>query len=489
LLHATLEATADGIVVMDLAGRIVSCNSRFATVWNYPPEVLERSDSEEMMAYAATQVTHPESFLECIRQRQSAPEVEGFDIVELKDGRTFERYQFPQKVNEECVGVVVSFHDITERKRTEADLARLAAIVASSDDAIIGKTLEGIITSWNQGAQRIFGYIADEVIGRSILLLIPPHLHTEETTILSRLRRGERIEHFETVRLKKNGEPIDVSLTVSPIYGRDGSIIGASKIARDITDRKRAEAERAMLLERERVARAEAEAANRARDEFLAIVSHELRTPLHSMMGWAELLMTDSVDPESMKQGLAIILRNIHMQTRLIKDLLDVSRIITGKMDLQIHPVKLEQILRESVEAIRPEAESKGIALGIEIESDLDSVPGDAQRLQQCVWNLLSNAVKFTPSGGTIEVRLTASDTQALVQVRDTGIGIQADFLPHVFERLRQASSSAARSGGLGLGLSIVRHIVELHGGTISAESAGEGQGATFTIALPRTAE
>jgi PAS domain S-box-containing protein len=487
LLHATLESTADGIVALDLAGRVVTCNTKFTGIWRYPAELFDRADRDEMMAYAARQVKDSEAFLECIRRRQAEPEVEGFDIIEMKDGRTFERYQFPQKVNGECAGVVVTFRDITERKRDEVDLARLAAIVASSDDAIIGKTLEGVITSWNQGAQRLFGYAAEEVIGCSVLLLIPPYLHDEETMILSRLRHGERVEHFETVRLKKGGEPVNISLTVSPIHGRDGTIIGASKIARDITERKHAETERALLLQRERAARAEAEAANRARDEFLAIVSHELRTPLHSMMGWAELLTTDAVSPDDIKRGLEIILRNIRMQTRLINDLLDVSRIITGKLDLELRAVTLNQLLLDSVEMIYPEAESKGVALKTMIPSDVAPLPGDPQRLQQCIWNLLSNAVKFTPSGGEVEVRLTSSDTEACIEVRDTGIGISADFLPYVFDRLRQADSSATRGrAGLGLGLSIVRHIVELHGGTVKAESEGEGKGATFTITLPR---
>jgi PAS domain S-box-containing protein len=295
LLNATLESTADGIVAMDLAGRIISCNTKFAAVWGFPADVLERRDSGEMLAYAAAQVKD-EGFLECTQALRAAPETEAYDVIEMKDGRTFERYQFPQIINGKCVGVVVNFREATERKRAEATRARLADIVDSSQDAIISKTLDGIITSWNQGAEKLFGYHAEEVIGQPILILIPPNQHDEEPAILARLRRGERIEHYETVRVKKNGEMVHISLSVSPIRGADGTIIGASKIARDITERKAAEAEREQLLIREQAARAQAEAANRAKDEFVAIVSHELRTPLNPMIGWAQMLLAEKMD-------------------------------------------------------------------------------------------------------------------------------------------------------------------------------------------------
>jgi signal transduction histidine kinase len=204
------------------------------------------------------------------------------------------------------------------------------------------------------------------------------------------------------------------------------------------------------------------------------------------MLGWAELLVMDAVDKEGVKQGLEVILRNIRLQTRLVKDLLDVSRIITGKMNLDLHSVELERIIGDAVEAFRPEAEAKGVVLKALIEANVVSFTGDPQRLKQSVWNLLSNAVKFTPAGGEVRAQLAATDSHAVIQVSDTGNGIAPEFLPFVFERLRQGDSSTTRGGGgLGLGLSIVRHIVELHGGTVTAQSAGKGQGAIFTITLP----
>jgi PAS domain S-box-containing protein len=486
LLHATLESSADGIVAMDLSGRVISYNSKFVSFWQLPDELLERRDGRALMAHVAHQVEDPQNFWRRIEELQANPGLEAYDVLELKDGRVIERYRFPQMIDNRCVGIVVNFRDITERTRIEKDLGFFRAIVDSSDDAIISKTLDGIITSWNKSAERLFGYTAQEAIGQPVLMLIPPHLQDEEPMILAKLRRGERIEHFETVRVKKSGELMDISLTISPVRSRDGKIIGVSKIARDITERRKVERERAELLQRAEAARAEAEAANNAKDEFLAIVSHELRTPLTSMLGWAELLVTDAVDEAGVKQGLEVILRNIRLQTWLVKDLLDVSRIITGKMNLDVRSVELEPIIRDAVEAFCPEAQAKGVELRTSIEAQVSPFTGDPQRLQQCVWNLLSNAVKFTPAGGEVQVQLTATDSHAIIQVSDTGNGIAPEFLPFVFERLRQGDSSATRGGGgLGLGLSIVRHIVELHGGTITAQSEGKGKGATFTITLP----
>jgi len=685
---------------------------------------------------------------------------------------------------------------ITRLQRSEVAPHWLSAIIESADDAIISKTLEGVIASWNKGAERIFGYKADEIIGRSVLTLIPPELQSEEPGILARIRAGDRIEHYETVRVRKDGTRLDISLTVSPIRGADGRIIGASKIARDITERKAAQraidagrerlnlalsaahlgdwswdvktdlvtfseaaAEifgippgprltwtemRAMLDEEHRGpaqaaveqsisgrtdydieyritrpdgsrrwisakgravyeddrslqgmlgvvqditqrkrteealreqtealrtinevspiisaeldlhnivqavtdaateltgarfgsffynvlnvegasymlytlsgvpreafahfpmpratdlfgptfrgegvlriadvrkdprygknspyfgmpeghlpvtsylavpvvsrsgevmgglffghpeanvfgarheqivvglasqasvamdnarlyeaaqrARAEAEASaaenerlyrdaqesSRLKDEFLANVSHELRTPLTAILGWAHMLRTGQFDGDSASKAFETIERNARAQAQLIDDLLDVSRAITGKLRLDVRPVDPNVFIESAIEAVRPAAEAKGVRVQKIMDTGAVTVSGDPVRLQQVIWNLLSNAIKFTPKGGRVQVRMERVNSHVEIAVSDTGQGIPAEFLPHVFDRFRQADMGTTKKhGGLGLGLAIVRHLVELHGGTVKAESAGEGQGSTFTVMLP----
>jgi PAS domain S-box-containing protein len=374
---------------------------------------------------------------------------------------------------------------VTGHDNTEA-VVRLAAIVNSSDDAIVSKTLDGVITSWNPAAERMFGYTAAEAVGRSITLIIPFDRLSEEDEVLRRLRRGETVDHYETIRVRKDGALRNISVTVSPVRNAAGEIVGASKIARDITAQREAEAERGVLLAREQAARADAEKANRIKDEFLATLSHELRTPLNAILGWTRMLRARSLDPETSDRALETIDRNIQLLTRLVEDVLDVSRITTGTMRLDTRPVGLVPVIEAAVESVRPAARAKGIQIGVFLDSALGPVAGDASRLQQVVWNLVSNAIKFTPRDGRVEVHLEEHAWQAEIRVVDTGKGIAAEFLPRVFDRFTQADSSRTRAhSGLGLGLAIVRHLAELHGGTVSAESAGEGRGTTFTVRLP----
>ena len=364
--------------------------------------------------------------------------------------------------------------------------ARLAAIVESSDDVIVSKSLEGIIRSWNAGAERIFGYRAEETIGKHISLIIPPDRLDEETEILRRIRRGERIDHFETVRLRKDGARIDVSLTVSPMRDAAGNIVGALKIARDITEQKRAVDERLKLLDAERAARNVAERAGTMKDEFLATLSHELRTPLNAIYGWSQLLATGSLSEEETRQGIDAIQRNAKIQTQLIDDLLDMNRIISGKVRLDVQPTDLANVVDLAVESVRPAAEAKQIRLRKIVDPHAGPISGDPTRLQQIIWNLLSNALKFTPKEGSIEVLLQRVNSHVELTISDSGIGIKPDFIDSIFERFRQADASTTRShGGLGLGLSIVKNLVELHGGTVCAKSEGEGKGTTFIVAFP----
>ena len=380
----------------------------------------------------------------------------------------------------------------TKLQAHSSDLAsyRLAAIVESADDAIISKTLNGIITSWNKGAERVFGYTEDEMVGQPVLRLIPPDHQNEEPEILARLRRGQKIEHYETVRAHKDGHLLDISLTVSPIRAADGTIIGASKIARDISDRKAAEARLQSALAEAEEAKRQAEEANRLKDEFLTTISHELRTPLTAVMGWISMLRSGRLDEVAAYKALETIDRNVKAQAQLIEDLLDISRIVTGKMRIDTKPLNLSSIIHMAVDSIMPAAQAKGIRLQVIIDPSTGSVLGDRDRLQQVIWNLLSNAVKFTPAGGRVQIQMEPSESHVEVTISDNGIGVDPEFLPRIFERFSQEDSSNTRSyGGLGMGLSIVKYITELHGGTAKAFSEGTAKGTTFTVALPLAQE
>jgi PAS domain S-box-containing protein len=365
-------------------------------------------------------------------------------------------------------------------------LARLAAIVDCSDDAIVSKTLEGVITSWNRGAERIFGYTAAEAVGQHITLIIPEDRHGEESEVLARLVRGERIDHFETIRRAKDGRRVDISLTVSPVRNSAGRIIGASKVARDITDRRRLERERQTLLQRAQEARAEAEALSRSKDQFLATLSHELRTPLNAIYGWARMLDAGRLDEAAIRRATEAILRNAAAQVQLIEDLFDVSRVITGNMRLDVRPLDVAAVLEAALDTVRPAAAAKGVHLEAVVDPRAGAMMGDPGRIQQVAWNLLMNAVKFTPRGGRVDVRLRRASAHIELEVRDTGEGIAPEHMSRIFQRFGQAdSSSTRRYSGLGIGLALVRHLVDLHGGTVSVHSAGLGRGATFTVILP----
>ncbi|HYB99901.1 MAG TPA: ATP-binding protein [Candidatus Limnocylindrales bacterium] len=391
-----------------------------------------------------------------------------------------DRTQELERVNADLRAQMQSRHEL------EVAQARLAAIVESSDDAIVGKNLDGIVTSWNRGAQHLFGYTPEEMIGQSILKIIPADRVDEEREILSRLRRHERIDHFETIRRAKDGRLLNVSITVSPIHDSTGTIVGASKIARDITLQKRVEKEREILLANERAARSAAEHASRMKDEFLATLSHELRTPLTAILGWAQILRANEALTAEMSQGLEVIERNTRAQVQLIEDLLDMSRIVSGNIRLDVQPIDLTDVIRAAIDSVAPAAEAKGVRLQSVLDPNAACISGDAARLQQVAWNLLTNAIRFTPRGGRVQVFLERIDSHVELSVVDTGEGIAPDFLPHVFDRFRQADSSTTRRhGGLGLGLSIVRHLVELHGGTVRAHSAGLNKGTTFVVSLP----
>ncbi len=521
------------------------------------------------------------------------------------------------------IGAVLVFRDVSERKRSDLTRAHLAAIVESSDDAIVSKTLQGVILSWNKGAERLFGYPPQEAIGQPITMLLPPERHDEERQFLERIVRGERIEHFETVRVCKDGRRIDISLTISPIRDAGGAIVGASKVARDISPRKRLEARNSELRERERRARREserqkrllhslfmqaptmiailrgpnhvvelanpplcaiwghteaelidrplldvspelrdqivasllsevyrsgvphvgketpatfigrdgstqtcyfnflyspfrnaegavegifvvasdvteqiiarneldglreaAESANRTKDEFLAMLGHELRNPLSPILAALQLMKLSGGG--ALERERTVIERQVGHLTRLVDDLLDVSRIARGKVELKEDLVEIAEVVAKAIEVVAPLLEQRSHTLDHDVPRGL-WVRGDAIRLNQVVSNLLTNAAKYTPPGGRITVRAAEEPGEIVIRVRDTGIGIPPDMLPRVFDLFVQERQAIHRSqGGLGLGLAIVRNLVERHGGTVSVDSDGPGTGSQFTVRLPR---
>jgi PAS domain S-box-containing protein len=350
--------------------------------------------------------------------------------------------------------------------------ARLAAIIESSDDAIISKSLDGVIESWNQGAERLFGYAVEEVIGASILKIIPVERAEEETAILARLRAGERVGHFETVRVAKDGRRVDVSLSISPIHDSAGRVIGASKVARDITLEKQA---REVLRE-----------TDRTKDEFLAILGHELRNRLAPIRNAMGVLAFQEPPTREAKLALAVVDRQVAQMVQLVEDLLDVSRITRSELALHRERVTLQDVIRDALELSRPLIRERGHRLHVSktpLEVPLDA---DRARLVQAVSNLLDNAARYTEPGGQIWLVAAREGDHAVVSVRDDGIGISSEALPRLFEMFQQGRAARERSqGGLGVGLTLVKRIVQLHGGLIEARSAGLGAGSEFSLRLP----
>jgi PAS domain S-box-containing protein len=402
--------------------------------------------------------------------------------------------------NGKVLGMVGVVQDITERKDAEASRARLAAVVESSADAIISKTLEGIITSWNSGAERIFGYTAPEVIGKPITILIPPERLAEEPLILARIAAGERIEHYESVRVRKDGRRVDVSVSVSAVKDHNGRIVGASKIARDIGLQKQAEAaqaasaiENARLYEaaqHEILRREEAEQAlreiDRRKDEFLATLAHELRNPLAPIRQAALISQAAAATDAQKRWSHEVITRQVQHMSLLLDDLLDVSRITRGTLELRKKRTELASVVDAAVETARPVIESKRHHLEIIMPPERIHFEADPLRIAQVLSNLLTNAAKYTDPDGTIRLTARRDDDTIEISVSDTGIGLSAESLPDVFRMFSQVKTHHDRSdGGLGIGLALARGLVTLHGGTIEAHSKGLGHGSEFTVRLP----
>ena len=474
-LAAIVASSDDAILSKDLNGILTSWNRAAEQMFGYTADEAIGRNVDLIIPEARRD--EEEYVLGRVRQGLG---IEHYETVRRRrDGSLFDVSitVSPIRVNGSVIGASTIARDITVAKRTEREAFRLAAIVNSSDDAIVSKDLNGEILTWNRAAERIFGYTPEEAVGRNITIVIPEDRLDEETEVLTRIRAGLSVEHFETVRRRKDGQLINISLTVSPIRDATGRIIGASKIARDVTAQRRLQDE--------------ADQASRMKDEFLAVLSHELRTPLNTVLGYARMLRRDDkrMNAEMRERGLEALERNAESLTRLVSDVLETSRVVTGQLRLAMEALPLDPVVEAAVEAVQPAAAAKRVSLKTEIERQ-PSVVGDRDRLRQVVWNLLSNAVKFTPSGGSVTVRLSSTAAAAEIAVQDTGIGIAPADLPYVFQRFWQAQTGASREyGGLGIGLALARHVVELHGGAIAAASAGVGRGATFTVTLPLAAE
>ncbi len=486
MLAAIITSSDDAIISKDLNGIVRSWNQSAQRIFGYT--------AEEMIGKSITVLFPPDRLDEeprILERLKRGERVDHFETVRMRKDGTLIGVAVTISPIHDAHGKVIGASKVARDISQNAELeGRFKAIISSSDDAIISKDLNGIVQSWNPAAERMFGYTAKEMIGNPITILFPPDRLDEEPKILAQLRRGQRVDHFETIRVCKDGRRVDVSVTISPVHGPTGRIIGVSKVARDITSIKRIVRDREELLARETAARAEAERLSRMKDEFLATLSHELRTPLNAILGWATILRTHGDGSrEDLAKGLETIERNARAQAQLIEELLDMSRIVNGKLRLDVQPVDLQAVISDAVESVRPAADAKGIRLTKVLDPSAGSITGDPNRLHQVLWNLLSNAIKFTPRGERVQVFLRRVNSHVEVTVNDSGQGIPAEFLPHLFTRFSQADTSMARRhGGLGLGLALVKSLVELHGGTVSASSPGPNQGATFIVALPLAA-
>ncbi|RUT08148.1 hypothetical protein DSM106972_013160 [Dulcicalothrix desertica PCC 7102] len=494
LLKVLLDNVQAGIVACDAEGILTLFNQAAREFHGLPEQALPPEKWAEhydlYLPDGKTRMSKNEIPLFQVLQEQTVKNVEM--VIAPKHGKVKTLLASGQAIvdNEgKKQGAVVVMHDITERKIAEAELLISDVALQQMPDAILLTDLECNIQRWLGNAEQIFGYTAAEVIGKPVSFLHHPDIKSTQTAEIIRDLQETGAFCSEIACLRKDGSPVPIETTAKTVYDKAGNAIFIISINRDITERKQAEAERTQLMRQqvqEQSARLKAEEANRIKDEFLAVLSHELRTPLNPILGWTKLLRAGKLDSAKTDYALETIERNAKLQTQLIGDLLDVSRILQGKLSLSMATVNLAPTISAAIETVQLAAQAKSIQIKTVFDPNVGQVLGDSARLQQVFWNLLSNAVKFTENGGRVEIRLGCVDSQAEIKVSDTGKGISPDFLPHVFESFRQADATITRKfGGLGLGLAIVRHLVELHGGTIYAESPGEDLGATFTVRLP----
>ncbi|MCC5599201.1 hybrid sensor histidine kinase/response regulator [Nostoc favosum] len=511
-----VESNIIGVIVANMDGAIAEANDAFLTMVGY--------SQEDLLAGLRWRDMIPPEYIEA---NNSAMPTAGYAYAELKTKGVCQPFEneYIRKDNSRvpillgCAllennpeDVICFVLDLSERKQVELALSkseeRYRAFLEQSSEGIWCMELEvpispdcpedeqiqsfyqyGYLAECNNVMAHMYGFSrAEEIISARLGDFLVPSDPHNIAYLYNFIRCNYRLIDAESHEIDKQGNS---KYFLNNLVGivENGLLVRAWGTQRDITERKRAEQEREQLLECEQTARADAEAANRMKDEFLATLSHELHTPLNAILGWTQLLRNRKFDEATTGRALETIERNTKSLAQLIEDVLDVSRIIKGTLHLNMHRVKLVPLVEAAIDTVYPAAQAKEISIKCKFDPEIGVVVGDANRLQQVVWNLLSNAVKFTPKGGRIDVQLERIESYVQIRVSDTGVGIPAEFLSHVFERFRQEDSSITRShGGLGLGLAIVRHLVELHGGTVSAESPGIGQGATFIVNLPMKA-
>ena len=499
-----LEFAPDAIVLANQLGEIVLVNTQTEKLFGYqrdellgqPVNLLIPDRIQELVQRRQTLSTREFMSLEdeLLRYRGPSEISRGIEYTVVdRTGRQFLTEMTSRQIETEEGLVTMSLiRDISARKRAENDKAvaetRYEELFENANDMIYTLDLEGNFTSFNRMAVNLTGYPADQALQMNIFQMVAHEYHEQIEDHLAMGNaesndRANRTFEIEIVGPNQHRLPIEVS---TRLIHENGVPVGVQGIARDITERRRIEGFRSELLAREQEARQVAEEASRMKDDFLAMISHELRAPLTSILGWAQMLRSSSLDRASAERALQTIERNAKSQAHIVADLLDASRIATGNLSIESRPVELKAIVEGAVDAVRPLVEAGNLRMQIVLEPWVGPFNGDSERLNQIVWNLLNNAIKFTPPEGLIEVRLERLENKALLIISDTGKGIDPEFLPNIFDRFRQADSSTQREqGGLGLGLSIVKHLVELHQGAIYAYSGGLGKGSDFMITLP----
>jgi PAS domain S-box-containing protein len=500
---------ADAVIASDSRGDISFMNAQAEALTGWTVEAAQGRPLLEVFHIVDEQTRQPaENPADLVMRVRTAVGLAGHVVLIGRDGteRLIADSAAPIRDGDGLLlGVVLVFRDVTEERRAEEAIAEqrewFKTTLESIGDAVIATDVGERIVFMNTVAERLTGWRSEAACGRvctDVYNVVTEQTRSRVQSPVRRVLYGGEVAGLanDTLLIAADGTERPIQDSGAPIRNRDGHIIGVVLVFRDTTERRRsdaerrtAEAERERLLEAERAARAEAERASRVKDEFLAMVSHELRTPLNAILGWTQLMKKDRQDAVVQERGLDIVARNTRLQAQLISDLLDISRIVSGKLQVEFRRVDLASIVADAIETVQQDATFKGIEIRRDLDGDLGPIAGDPSRLQQAVWNLLSNAIKFTPSGGRVAVALRRCNHHAEITVTDTGVGIRPEVLPHVFDRFHQADRSITRRfGGLGLGLSIVKHLVELHGGDVSADSAGDGQGARFTIRLPASA-
>ena len=503
-LALLVDAVEDyAIILLDPTGTIQTWNTGAAKITGYEPdEVIGRNFS---ILYGPEDLAarKPQVELETA-EREGRVIDEGWRL--RKDGTRFwgnTVIRVIRNADGSVRGFVKVTGDLTAKRAADEQIrqnAEIFQLLVSSvhDYAIFMLDPQGYVTTWNAGAQRIKGYTADDIIGKHFSQFYPPEDLDKPPRELE-IAKAEGSVEDEGWRVRKDGTRFWANVVITAVYDAEKQLRGFAKVTRDITDRKNAEeTQRALLEQREARLQAEeerrraedsyraAQEANRAKDEFLMTLSHELRTPMTAILGWSRLLPTMSPNDALFQEAVAAIANGAQLQARLIDDILDVSRVVSGKLRLAPESVDVVRIIMNAVDAVTPTADAKQIKLTTSFSPAIGQIVADPTRLQQVIWNLLSNAVKFTPRGGAVEISAKRTASQVQITVHDNGEGIDPQFLAHVFEPFRQAETPQTRvHGGLGLGLSIVRYIAEAHGGMVTAQSEGRGKGATFTVTLP----